>query len=106
MAQHDSEQGITLSTNCVQQRNYISHTVNLEDQASRTQYAKQFDNIDADLNNIFLMKLDRAKDYHVQALKKDQVDNANVALWATVLVTAVEVLSELYHCLRFCKSCC
>jgi len=107
MSEDNSELGIMPITNNAPQRNPPSRTVELEDQDFEIQNAEQFDQVvDGDLNNIALTEIEGANHPNVQAQKEDQADNADVDWGVTVLVRAVELLSELSRCQSYCQSCC
>jgi len=59
---------------------------------------EEFDQVDADFNNIALTELEGANDLDAQSHKEDQAENAVVDCWVTVLGRAVELLSELSRC--------
>jgi hypothetical protein len=88
------------------QRNPPSRTVELEDQDFEIQNMEEIDQVDANFNNIALRELEGANDPDGQAQKEDQADNANVDCLVTVLVRAVELLSELSCCQSYFQSCC
>jgi len=76
--QDDSDPGIMPITNNVRPRHSSGRTAKQEDQDFDIQNAEEFDQVDADFNNIALMELEGANDPDAQAQKEDQTDNVDV----------------------------
>jgi len=113
--QDDSNPEIMRISNHALPSHSTGRTVKQEDQDLDIQNAEDWDQVDADFNNIALTELGGANDPDVQAQKEDLTDNVDVDWWVTVLVRvvavrAVELLSELSHCQSccqsYCQSCC
>jgi len=106
LPENHSEPGVMPMTNNTPRRITPSPSVKLEDQDCCFQIAEEWDQVDANFNNIAVSTLMGANDPHGQVKMEDQVDNAHVDWCVTVLFGAFEVLSELSHCQSDCQSCC
>jgi len=106
MSEDNLEPGIMQKTNNAPPRNSPSHTVEQDDQDFDSPNVEELDQVDADFNNITLTELEVANDPDDQAQKEDQAANSDVDWWVSVLVSAVELLSELSRCQSYCQSCC
>jgi len=76
--QDDSDPGIVPIANNALPSHSSGRTAEQEDQDFNNHNAEEFDQVDADFNNIALMELEGANDPDVQAQKEDQTDNVNV----------------------------
>jgi len=76
--QDDSDQGMMPIANNALPSHSSVRTAEQEDQDFDIQQAEEFDQVDADFNNIALTELEGANDPDGQAQKEDQTDNVDV----------------------------
>jgi len=76
--QDDSDLGIMLLTNNALPSHSSGRTGEQDDQDFPIQNTEEFDQVDAEFNNIALTQLEGANDPDAQTQKEDQMDNVDV----------------------------